>query len=136
MFSVKPLALTAVCVSAIFAGCATTSGGGLETSAQRLERSTDRMLDEARDGSASSDYLEDARAFAEEARDFNRVLDNRGAESNDVREAFRDLSDRYHALREEVEQENSAELESSFEDVTEAYLDIQRDMRRHRVASE
>ena len=49
-------------------------------------------------------------------------------------------SRRYHALRDETERNHDAELDSEFEDVTEAYLDIEREIRksegRDRVASD
>ena len=40
------------------------------------------------------------------------------------------LSGRYHALRDEVERSRDREAELDFKPVTEAYLDVEREMRR------
>ncbi|HEY4366170.1 MAG TPA: hypothetical protein VGN07_02980 [Steroidobacteraceae bacterium] len=110
-------------------GCATT-GGNLASSAERLERSSYAL---ERDASYNErpGFQSDARALAEEARDFRRTLDDRRASNNDLRDAFRDLSGRYHALRDEVERSQNRETDRDFQPVTEAYLDIEREMERH-----
>ena len=69
--------------------------------------------------------------FAEEARDLRRTLDERHADREDVKDAFRDLSGRYHALRDEVERTRDRDAELDFKPVTEAYLDVEREMRRY-----
>lgn len=118
-------ALTAVGL----AGCATTHGN-LESSAERLERNADELRAEARDD-GSSGFHRDAQEFADEARDFRRTLDDSEADRDDVKEAFRDLSSRYHALRDEVERSTDRDAELDFEAVTEAYLDVEREMARY-----
>ncbi len=65
-----------------------------------------------------------------EARDFRRTLEDRRADDDDVEDAFRDLSARYHALRDEVERSRDRDAELDFKPVTEAYLDVEREMRR------
>ena len=130
-------------VSAVFAaslaGCATTSSN-LVSSSERLERSALDLQEEARDESAGSNYRHDAQELAREARDFRRTLADRRSDDDDVQDAFEELSRRYHALRDETERNHDAELDSEFEDVTEAYLDIEREIRksegRDRVASD
>jgi len=109
-------------------GCATT-GGNLSSSATRLERSSYALHDEARDDDARSGFQRDARELAEEARDFRRTVEDRDASKEDVREAFGDVSKRYHAMRDEVERSRSWEAEREFQPVTEAYLDVEREMR-------
>lgn len=112
-------------------GCATT-GGNLTSSATRLERSTYALQEEARDDDARSGFRSDARELAEEARDFRHTVEDRRASKEDVHEAFGDVSRRYHAMRDEVERSQSREAEREFRPVTEAYLDVEREMRsRH-----
>jgi hypothetical protein len=110
------------------AGCVTTHGN-LASSAERLERSAVELQSDARDEGDSS-YYRDAQEFAAEARDFNRALEDRRADDDDIQDAFRALSDRYHALRDEVERSRDREAELDFKPVTEAYLDVEREMRR------
>lgn len=112
------------------AGCMTTDGV-LTSSAQRLEHSTYNLYDEARAEGVSDRYSRDAQELAEEARDFRHTLSNRNADDEDVQEAFHDLSRSYHALRDDVERSRSAAVDREFKPVTEAYLDIEREMRGH-----
>jgi DnaJ-class molecular chaperone len=58
-----------------------------------------------------------------------RTVEDRDASKEDVREAFSDVSTRYHAMRDEVERTQSREAEREFQPVTEAYLDVEREMR-------
>jgi coenzyme F420-reducing hydrogenase gamma subunit len=121
-------------------GCATT-GGSLSSSATRLERNATALHDEAQDDDARSGFQRDARDLAEEAREFRRTVEDRSSSKEDVREAFSDVSKRYHAMRDEVERSRSREAEREFQPVTEAYLDVEREMRsrddkRDRYASD
>ena len=137
MFSVKTTRWTLPALLALAAiGCATT--GSLTGSAERLERSAMDLSDEARRDTDGGEYSRDAQEFASEARDFRRVVEDRDADRDDVDDAFRDLSQRYHALRDEVDDADSREAQREFHEVTEAYLDIEREMRgdRDRLASD
>jgi hypothetical protein len=121
-------------------GCVTT-GAGLTSSATRLERSAFALQEEANDGDVRGDFRRDARELAEETREFRRVVEDRDSSKEDVREAFEDVSRRYHAMRDEVDDERDRETTAEFRDVTEAYLDVERevrsrDNRRDRVASD
>jgi hypothetical protein len=128
MFS-KSTGLLAATVAAIgLSGCVTTHGN-LATSAERLERSAAELRADARND-GSSNYYRDAQEFADETRDFRRALDDRDTDREDLNDAFRDLSGRYHALRDEVERTHDREAELGFKPVTEAYLDVEREMRR------
>lgn len=109
-------------------GCATT-GGSLSSSATRLERSANALQDEAREDGERSGYRSDARELAEEAREFRLTVEDRRASSEDVHEAFSDVSKRYHAMRDEIERSRSRDAERDFQPVTEAYLDVEREMR-------
>ena len=128
MFS-KRIGLTIASFAAVgLAGCVTTHGS-LENNAQRLERSAVELQADARND-GSNNYYRDAQEFAVEARDFRRTLEDRRADDDDVEDAFRDLSSRYHALRDEVERSRDRDAELDFKPVTEAYLDVEREMRR------
>jgi hypothetical protein len=127
---------TSTSVAAILAalglfGCATTSGN-LTHSAERLERSADALRDDARHDTVSSSFARDAQELADEARDFRRVVDDRHASDRDVQEAFEDLSKRYHALRDQVERTHDRDAERDFQPVTDAYLDVEREMRGYK----
>lgn len=121
-------------------GCATT-GGGLSSSAARLERSAYALQDEADDDDARSGFQRDAQELAEEAREFRRTVEDRSSSREDVHDAFGDVSRRYHAMRDEIDRSSSRDAESEFRPVTEAYLDVEREMRsrdgdRDRYASD
>lgn len=126
-------------VGLMVGGCATT-GSSLTSSANRLEHNAYALQDDARDGDARSGYQRDARELAEEAREFRRTVEDRSSSDDDVRDAFRDVSEQYHAMRDEVERSDSREAQSDFRPVTEAYLDVEREMRsrgdRDRYASD
>ncbi len=128
MFS-KRIGLTIASFAALgFAGCATTHGN-LTSSADKLERSAVELQRDARDD-GSSGYYRGAQEFANETHDFRRTLDDRRADGDDLQDAWRDLSGRYHALRDEVERSHDRNAELDFKPVTEAYLDVEREMRR------
>jgi len=121
-------------------GCATT-GGSLTSSATRLERSAFALQEEANDSEVRGDFRRDARELAEETREFRRVVEDRDSEREDVHDAFEDVSRRYHAMRDEVDRDRDHEATAEFRAVTEAYLDVEREMRsrdgrRDRVASD
>jgi len=127
----KSAGLTVAAFAAVgLAGCVTTHGN-LASSAERLERSAAELRADARND-ASSSYYRDAQEFADETRDFRLTIEDRHTErdNHDLNDAFRDLSSRYHALRDEVERSRDREAELDFKPVTEAYLDVEREMRR------
>jgi hypothetical protein len=127
----KRIALTTAALAAVgLAGCVTTEGN-LASSAERLERSADELRADARDDGADSGYYRDAQEFADETQEFRRALEDGDADRDDVKEAFREVSERYHALRDEVEDSSDRDAELDFEPVTEAYLDVEREMRRY-----
>jgi len=122
--------LIAACGAIALAGCVST-GASLTSAAERLERSADALQDDADDDRVRNDYSRDAQALAAEARDFRQTVEDRRADEGDVEEAFRDLSRRYHAVRDEVERSDSRDAELDFKPVTEAYLDVERGMSRY-----
>ena len=125
------LLLAAPVVMAL-AGCA-TSGPTLSSSVERLE-DTSFALERYAEQRA---VRQDARELSEEARDFRRTLIHYRRDKLDVHEAFGDLSRTYHELRDEVERSRDRETEHYFEPVTNAYLDIEREIdRANRYARE
>jgi hypothetical protein len=126
MFAVKSTALFAFIVGALFTGCATTSSKLTEEVKRR----------EATIWAGSS--RETPQAFASETHDFRCVVEDRDADKDEVRYAFHELSDRYHELREQVDRVISREAEIRFQDLTQAYLDIEGEMTRDegRLASD
>jgi len=121
-------------------GCATT-GESLTNSANRLERSAYALHEEVDDNDIRGDFRRDAQELAEEAREFRRTVEDRRSSDEDVREAFDDVSRRYHAMRDEVDDDRDTDANAEFRDVTEAYLDVEREMRsrdsrRDRLASD
>jgi hypothetical protein len=119
-------ALTAVVsVLVVLTGCATT-GSGLRTSAERLERNADALARDSRAYDSSNGYSHDARELAGEAHDFSRTVNDSRADKLDVNAAFEQLSRRYHALRDEVDRSSNRDAEHDLRPVTEAYLDVER----------
>jgi hypothetical protein len=113
------------------AGCATTHGN-LAGSADRLERNADALARDSRDtqqdfGTTNS-YSRDARQLADQTRDFREALADRNADDRDVKAAFERVSHSYHVLRDDVERGGSHEAQVDLRSVTEAYLDMEREM--------
>src|SRR5687767_1183215 len=108
-----------------FAGCVTLHGS-LSSSTDRLERNTEALA-----RNADGDYSQDARAWADEGQDFRQTVEDRRADDRDIRRAFEEVSRDYHALRDEVDRSDSRMAEADFRAVTEAYLDIEREMGGH-----
>lgn len=127
MITVLRTGLVASAIAIAVTGCATTSGG-LSSSAERLERASYAFQRDAYEGREGRGYERDARALADEAKDFRMTLTDRRADDRDVREAFQDLSRSYHAARDEVERDRSRDSAREFAPVTEAYLDVERAM--------
>lgn len=115
-------------LAAAIVGCATTHGN-LSSSAERLERSSYALARDTRGPDfGGSGYESDARRLADESHDFRRVLLDRRADERDVESAFNDVSRSYHALRDEVDRSDSQRARANLKPVTEAYLDVEREM--------
>ena len=128
---VKRIGLTLAALAAVgLAGCVTTNSN-LAGSAERLERNAEELRADARDDGGG--YYRDAQEFAVGAREFRRTLEERHGDRDrdDLSDAFRDLSGSYHALRDEVERSRDRDAELDFKPVTEAYLEVEREMRRY-----
>src|SRR5690349_20860200 len=115
----------AIAMMAALGACATTHGG-LRSSADRLERNADALARDSR--FESSGYSHDARELAAETHDFRRTVEDSHADRRDIDAAFAQVSNRYHALRDEVDRSDSRQAQLDFRPVTDAYLDVERAM--------
>jgi len=114
-------------------GCATSHHDNLARSADRLERNAD-VLARDRTTYSSSSYGREADQLAQKSHDFRRtVMDTRG-DRHDLDEAFESLSRSYHELRDDVEKSDSREAQLDLKPVTEAYLDVEREMGGYRAS--
>jgi hypothetical protein len=114
-------------------GCATSHHDNLARSADRLERNAD-VLARDRTTYSSPSYGREADQLAQKSHDFRRtVMDTRG-DRHDLDEAFESLSRSYHELRDDVEKSDSREAQLDLKPVTEAYLDVEREMGGYRAS--
>jgi hypothetical protein len=113
-------------------GCASMSNT-LGDAAYRLDRSAGSLYDEVRDDSGRSSggktSLErDAGEFSKVADEFHRDVQQRKA-TDDLRDQFDVVAGHYHELRDEFgEVRPSARERTAFNDVTRAYLDLEREL--------
>ena len=125
--------LTASLMAMALAGCATTHGG-LDTSADRLDRNAQAFAQDSEEAprgyAENTGYTEDARDFADRAHEFRRTVEDQdeSADNRDVRAAFEELSRSYHALRDDVERSDDSEARRDLHPVTQAYLDVEDNM--------
>jgi hypothetical protein len=112
----------------LLAACATTRID-LTSSADRLERNAHAMAQDVReDADSPSGFSRDARALAEDARDFRHVVEDHGAGDTDVKRAFERVSRSYHAVRDDADRSDSRTAREDLRPVTDAYLDLEKAM--------
>jgi hypothetical protein len=119
----------------VVGGCATSSHGNLARSADRLDHNAELLArDDHRDGREgwNSSYSREADALAEKAHDFRRAVTDSRGDRRDLDDAFESLSRTYHALRDDVDRADSREAQLDLKPVTEAYLDVEREMGGYR----
>lgn len=131
--SIKAGWITASLMAVALAGCATTRHGGLNRSADRLDRNAQALAQDAQNAprgynQGSSSYTEDAQDFAVRARNFRRTVETSDANQADVKSSFDELSRSYHALRDAVEHSGDSVARRDMQPVTRAYLDVEDDM--------
>jgi hypothetical protein len=140
----KSVVLTMAGLALTLCGCVTTHGS-LSSSADRLERASLTLAEDAREAPPTADYVSasysrEARALADRAHDFRVTVEDRHAVDRDVRASFEQLSRRYHDLRDEIERSEGGRTQADLRQVTEAYLDVEREMggyrESHRYARE
>ena len=129
--------LTASLMAMALAGCATTRHGGLDSSANRLDRNAQAFAQDAAEAprgySENTSYTDDARDFADRAHEFHRTVEDRDASGGDVsdrdvRASFDELSRSYHSLRDDVERAGDPDARRDMQPVTQAYLDVEDNM--------
>jgi hypothetical protein len=124
--------LTASLMAVALAGCATTRHGGLDRSADRLDRNAQAFAQDSEEAprgySENTGYTEDARDFAARAHEFNRTVEDHSADDRDVKASFDELSRSYHALRDDVERSGDEAARRDMHPVTQAYLDVEDNM--------
>ncbi|HEY6641952.1 hypothetical protein [Povalibacter sp.] len=98
----------------------------MSSSVERLENSSFALERQA----GQHGVRQDARDLTEEARGFRRTLIHYRADRLDVHAAFSDLSRTYNELRDEVARSRDSDTEKYFAPVTDAYLDIEREIDR------
>ena len=131
--SLKAGWIAASLMAVALAGCATTRHGGLNRSADRLDRNAQALAEDAQNAprgynQGSSSYTEDAQDFAVRARNFHRTVEASDANQADVKSSFDELSRSYHALRDSVEHSGDSVARRDMQPVTRAYLDVEDDM--------
>lgn len=114
----------------ILSGCVSMSND-LGDAAHRLDRSADALSDEVRDARDAS-LRREAEDFAEVAEDFNADVQQR-TPREELRQRFERLAVRYHELRDELDATRFANTRerTAFNDVTSAYLDLERELQVH-----
>jgi hypothetical protein len=127
------LVIPAVTLMAFMGGCASSPHGNLGRSAERLERDAAILARDDHGHYASSSYSREADALAEEARDFRMAVRDSRADRHDLDAAFEDLTHSYHELRDDVDHSDSREAQLDLKPVTEAYLDVEREMGGYRA---
>ena len=124
--------LTASLMAVAVAGCATTRHGGLDSSADRLDRNAQAFAQDSEEAprgySENTAYTEDAKDFADRAHEFRRTVEDRDAGDRDVKSSFDELSRSYHALRDDVERSGDPTARRDMQPVTQAYLDVEDNM--------
>lgn len=124
------LLLTGALLTAL-AGCATTHGR-LSSSADRLEENAHAFATDSRYSASSEDrsseLAHDAHELADSSHEFRRAINDRHADDRDVKDAFDQVSHDYHSLRDDVDHSDSPDARADLRPVTQAYLDVERDM--------
>ena len=112
-------------LATLFAGC--TTSGSLGSAANRLDSTSHDFYRQLEYSSASGHSDSDAAALAEAASDFNRAVDRNRSRDN-LRPSFDRVAERYHHLREQLDDHEYARRysDAGFDRVTEAYLDVER----------
>ena len=122
------LVIPVVTLMGFLGGCATSPHGNLSRSADRLEDNAVALARHDGGRYSGTSYSREADEFAEQARDFNLAVRDSRADRRDLDTSFERLSRSYHALRDDVDRSDSREAQLDLKPVTEAYLDVEREM--------
>jgi predicted phage gp36 major capsid-like protein len=123
--------MAAACALVGLSGCVETRSS-LTSAAERLEHNATAMARDARELPSSEDYpagySRDARQLADDAHEFRNTALDRGANDPDTRAAFKRVSRSYLLVRDEAEHSDSHDVRADLKPVTDAYLDVEREM--------
>ena len=122
------LVIPVVTLLGFMGGCATSSHGNLARSADRLEDNAVALARHDGGRYSGTSYSREADDFAQQSRDFNLAVRDSRADRRDLDTSFERLSRSYHALRDDVDRSDSREAQLDLKPVTEAYLDVEREM--------
>lgn len=115
----------------VLAGCVSTRSN-LADSADRLEHNTAALAQDTDRLPAGNDYptgyTRDTEQLSEDARYFRHIAEDRDSTDTDVKAAFRRVSRSYLAVRDDVEHSDSREARADLKPVTDAYLDLEREV--------
>ena len=128
------LVISVATLMTVMGGCVTSPHGNLARSADRLDHNADVLARDDHGGHAGSSYSREADALAEKAHDFRLAVGDSRADRRDLDAAFESLSRTYHALRDDVDRSDSREAQLDLKPVTEAYLDVEREMGGYRAS--
>lgn len=123
----------AACAVVALCGCVETRSN-LTSAADRLDHNASAMARDTRDLPAAdtedypAGYLRDMRQLADDAHEFRDTAAEHGASDTDTKRAFKHLSRSYLTVRDEVEHSDSREARRDLKPVTDAYLDVEREM--------
>jgi hypothetical protein len=119
MIVARNIAVAAAGVLILLCGCLSTRTRMIQAT-DRLEDSASAFATHAADRSSkSTDYFEQARAFADQTREFRQTVGSAG--DLQVIQSFHELWRGYHALRDHVRGSDSRHLKP----VNEAFVDVQ-----------
>ena len=118
----------------LMGGCATSPHGNLAQSADRLEHNADLLARDDHGRYESTSYSREADQLAEKSHDFRLAVRDSRADRRDLDAAFESLSRTYHALRDDVDRSDSREAQLDLKPVTDAYLDVEREMGGYRAS--
>jgi hypothetical protein len=118
----------ATCALVALSGCVSTRSSLADT-ADRLEHSSAALAqDTPRNSDYPTGYLRDTQQLAEDSRYFRHVAEDRDSSDGDVKAAFRRVSHSYLLVRDDVEHSDSREARDDLKPVTDAYLDLEREV--------
>jgi len=122
---------TAICALVALSGCVSTRSN-LAGTAERLEHSSAALAQDTdrlpRNSDYPTGYTRDTEQLAEDSRHFRHVAEDRDASDGDVKAAFRRVSHSYLLVRDDVEHSESREARDDLKPVTDAYLDLEREV--------
>lgn len=121
----------ATCAIVALSGCVSTRSN-LASSADRLEHSSAALAEDTDRLPRSSDYptgyARDTQQLAEDSRHFRHVAEDRESSDSDVKASFRRVSHSYLLVRDDIEHSDSREARDDLKPVTDAYLDVEREV--------